>query len=194
MRISDRGWSRLALAFVLASAAGCPSPRPNGNGGDPPSAEVLALEVAAHDLVNAQRTANALPALIMRNDLREVARAHSEDMAARDFFDHVNPDGDDPFDRLDDAGIAFNNAGENIAFNQGFPNPAAVAVDGWMNSQGHRENILRSAFTHAGMGVAVTANGEHYFTQVFAGFSKDVPEGFVDVYYYGPIRMDAPTE
>ncbi len=44
------------------------------------------------------------------------------------------------------------------------------------------------------MGVAVTANGEHFFTQVFAGFSKDVPEGFVDVYYYGPIRIDAPAE
>lgn len=192
--VSSRIVLRLTLVCLWAGSTGCPTPRPNGGGGNPPTAEVLALEEAAHTLVNVQRTGNALPALIMREDLREVARAHSEDMAARDFFDHVNPEGDDAFDRLADAEIAFNAAGENIAFNQGFADPAATAVEGWMNSQGHRANILRPSFTHAGMGVAVTANGEHFFTQVFAGFSKDVPEGFVDVYYYGPIRIDAPAE
>ena len=176
--------------LTIIALAGCPMTAPVGGGstGDVsnPSAAVLSQEQRAHDLVNAQRTANSITALIMDEDLRQVARAHSEDMIARGFFDHDNPDGLDPFQRMTNAGINYNTAGENIAVNQFFNDPAGEAVNGWMNSTGHRANILRTTFTHAGMGVAITSDGRHYFTQVFAGFSKDVPEGFVDVYYYGP--------
>ena len=124
---------------------------------DPASAEVLAMETQVHDLINAERAANSVAPLEHDEVLRLVARAHSQDMVARDFFDHVNPDGDDPFDRLQDASYFYLSAGENIAWNLG-----------WMNSTGHRDNILNGTFTHAGLGVARRADGAWFFTQVFA--------------------------
>jgi uncharacterized protein YkwD len=129
-------------------------------------------ELATHDLVNAERTGEGLANLVMRNDLVAVARAHSQDMIDRDFIDHDNPDGDDPFERMTAAGITYSSAGENIAVNN-FPNPIETAVDGWMNSSGHRANILRDAFTHTGHGVVESPDGRWYFTQVFIGVSKD---------------------
>lgn len=183
----------LILAILAPALIGCPpvpganNPPTSGN----PSAEVLQKEQEAHDLVNAQRTANGLPALQMDESLRTVARAHSEDMVARNYFNHVNPDGLDPFDRMANAGITYNTAGENLATNHGFANPSQTAVTGWMNSTGHRANILRNTFTHAGMGVAISSSNKYYYTQVFAGYSKDVPEGYVDVFYYGPYDLDA---
>lgn len=170
-------WKRAAWlamgAFWMATLAGCPPPNPNPNPNVPQS--ILDMELDAHQLVNAQRVAEGLAPLTLRNDLRVVARAYSEDMIARRFFDHVNPDGDDPFERMRDAGIGFTSAAENIAWNN-FPDPAAVAVDGWMNSSGHRANILDGGFTHTGMGVAHNpSNGRFYFTQVFTAGSKDGP-------------------
>ena len=134
-----------------------------------PPSRIAYEENRAFDFVNQERIANGLPALIPHADLANVARAHSRDMAWRNYFAHVNPDGDGPFDRLAAAGITYRAAGENLAFNN-HPNPARVAVNGWMNSPGHRENILFEAFTHAGMGVAYDGNGGYYFTQVFAGW------------------------
>lgn len=137
-------------------------------GGSNVSQAVLDIEQEAFDLVNGERVNAGLSALTMRQDLREVARAHSEDMLARDFFDHINPDGDDPFDRMGAAGVTYSSAAENIAWNSGYgaSTTASVAVDGWMNSTGHRTNILTAAFTHTGMGVA-TDGTQYYYTQVF---------------------------
>lgn len=156
---------------------------PAGEPQDTGSVELTAIEAAAFDAVNAERTSRGLGALTVRDDLVEVARAHSEDMIARGYFAHVNPDGEDPFDRMHDAGITYNIAGENLAWNN-YANPVEVAVDGWMESAGHRDNILRASFTHAGMGVAVDQDGRHFFTQVFIGISKAVPEGEIHVYYF----------
>jgi len=129
---------------------------------------VAALEREAFDLVNAERIAQGLEALRMDDALRAVARAHSADMVARGFFDHVNPDGLNPFDRLANAGVLFSAAAENIASNSGFSNPAEAAVNSWMNSTGHRTNILNGVYTHTGMGAAYDSNaGAYYFTQVF---------------------------
>ena len=124
-----------------------------------------AQELRAFDLVNAERTDQGIEALTPDDALHAVARAHSQDMIDRNFFDHTNPDGDDPFDRMTDAGITYTAAAENIQWND-FPDPVATAVDGWMNSPGHRTNILNATYTHTGMGVAVD-NGKYYFTQVF---------------------------
>ena len=118
-------------------------------------------------LINAERAARGIAALHHDDLLRIVARAHSEDMVARSFFSHVNPDGDDPFDRMRAVGISFQRAGENIAWNRGYADPAMVAVNGWMNSDGHRANILDDRFTATGMGVAEGDDGRWYFTQVF---------------------------
>ena len=142
-------------------------------GGSDVSADILEKEQDAHDLVNAERVGEGIAALTMRQDLREVARAHSEDMIARNFFDHVNPDGLDPFERMGNAGIIFSTAGENIASNTGFgESSASTAVDGWMNSEGHRNNILNAEFTHTGMGVATDGAGKFVYTQVFIGGGK----------------------
>jgi uncharacterized protein YkwD len=134
----------------------------------PASPEVLAMEASVHDLVNAERVANGIGPLEHDDVLRLVARAHSQDMVERDFFDHVNPDGEDPFDRLGGAAYFYLAAAENIAWNQGYDNADVIAVDGWMNSDGHRANILNDRYTHGGLGVARRSDGAWFFTQVFA--------------------------
>ncbi len=129
--------------------------------------EILTLELRAFDLVNDEREAQGLAPLQMDETQRRVARAHSQDMVARDFFAHDNPDGQTPFDRMRAAGVTYTSAAENIAWND-FPNPADVAVDGWMDSPGHHANIMTSGFGRTGMGVARNTAGAYYFTQVFA--------------------------
>ncbi|HIJ75046.1 MAG TPA: hypothetical protein HPP83_13200 [Candidatus Hydrogenedentes bacterium] len=180
----------VAVSTALVSV-GCPlGGIPGPTNGDGVSLDISSKEEDAFDAVNQERVAEGLSILTMREDLRAVARAHSEDMADRDFFDHVNPDGDDPFDRMADAAITYNTAGENIAWTN-YSNAVEQVVDGWMNSPGHRANILNTNFTHTGMGVASDGEGGYYFTQVFIGISKDVPEGFVEIYYDEPIALFA---
>lgn len=165
--------------FVLG-LAGCPSDTIPAVAYAPVpgvSAEVLAMEQLAYTLINDERTRDGDLPLTMREDLRRVARAHSEDMVARNFFDHTNPDNETPWDRMRAAGITWNSAGENIAWNN-YPNPAVVAVNGWMGSTGHRNNILNGGFTHTGMGVAFDGAGGAYFTQVFIGISNAAIETF----------------
>jgi len=145
---------------------------------------LVAFEAEAHDRINEERTSRGLGELTLREDLTDVARAHSADMASRDFFSHDNPDGEGPFDRMASQGVAYTIAGENIAWNN-FPDPVDIAVVGWMDSSGHRENILRERFTHTGMGIASDGDGGYYFTQVFIGVSKnDVPDGEVQFFYH----------
>ena len=92
---------------------------------------------------------------------RCAARRHSQDMGERQYFDHINPDGEDPGDRLSSAGYVASTWGENIAF--GYPDAESV-VAGWMQSDGHCANILRPNFTEIGIGYA---QGD-LWTQVFA--------------------------
>jgi uncharacterized protein YkwD len=107
-----------------------------------------------------QGSFQATSALSMNAALRCAARVHSADMAARQYFDHTNPEGENPGDRLSQAGYAASTWGENIAF--GYGSPEAV-VDGWMQSDGHCANIMRPGFTEIGVGYA-TGN---MWTQVF---------------------------
>jgi uncharacterized protein YkwD len=113
-------------------------------------------------LVNVQRAAAGCGALTADAGLATLARAHSADMRDRNFFDHVNPDGLDPFQRGSRAGVVVH--AENIAYGQ--PDPAAV-MDAWMNSPGHRANILDCGLTRLGVGVAEGPGGP-WWTQDFA--------------------------
>ena len=177
----------ILLATLAALAAtGCP---PRSGTALPATQDTLDKEQRAFDPVNAERIAQGLAALTMDANIRSVARAHSEDMINRNFFSHTNPDYHDVGDRLQTAGISFNLAGENIGYNN-YPDPAQTAVTSWMNSSGHRANILHTGFTSTGMGVAQSTNGEYYFTQVFVGTSKDIPFGYIEVYYDEPIALD----
>ena len=125
------------------------------------------LERQAFDLINAERAKNRLPPLAWDGELCGVARLHSENMGRYHFFDHEGPDGKDVLDRVAARGIMWKALGENIAYNQGYDNPAQFAVDQWMHSPKHRANILRGSFTHSAIGIVRTADGRVYLTQVF---------------------------
>jgi uncharacterized protein YkwD len=115
-------------------------------------------------LTNQQRVANKCQPLVANATLNRVAQAHSADMAARAFFDHVNPDGKSPFQRMTDAGYHYRMAAENIA--AGYSTPQQV-VDGWMNSAGHRANIVNCGLTEIGVGYATGGPMRTYWTQDF---------------------------
>lgn len=118
-------------------------------------------------LVNAERAKNGLKALTLDTGLNSVAQKHSEDMAKNNYFSHTSLSGKSPFDRIKGAGISYKTAGENIAAGQ---TTAAQVVNSWMNSEGHRKNILNASFTKMGLGFAKANSGyKTYWTQLFIG-------------------------
>jgi uncharacterized protein YkwD/stress response protein SCP2 len=118
------------------------------------------------DLTNRERARAGLPRLIADPALTAAAQAHSADMVARAFYAHTAPDGSRPWDRAAAAGSTRRSIGENIACGQRSP---ADVVEGWMNSPGHRANILRPGFTHIGIGCAGGGRAGMYWTQLFGG-------------------------
>lgn len=117
-------------------------------------------------LVNVQRSKNGLPALSADSLLMTTATVKSQDMAKNNYFDHTSPTYGSPFDLMKRYGVSYRAAGENIAMGQTSP---AQVMDGWMNSAGHRANILNSSYTKIGVGVAQNASGNYYWTQHFIG-------------------------
>ncbi|MBW4705374.1 CAP domain-containing protein [Micromonospora sp. RL09-050-HVF-A] len=115
------------------------------------------------DLVNAERAKAGCAAVTVDAKLTLAAQQHSQDQADHKNMTHTGSDGSDAGQRLDRAGYTWRTYGENVAWNQ--QTPAAV-MDAWMNSSGHRANILNCAFTEIGVGVA-DSNGP-YWTQDFA--------------------------
>ena len=125
-------------------------------------------ERRAFELINAERRERGQRPLVWDGELTALARSHSENMARQNFFNHVDRDGLDISGRADAHGVSgWRALGENIAYNQGYEDPVEFAVERWMRSDKHRENILNGQFTHAGLGVARAADGRVYFTQVF---------------------------
>jgi stress response protein SCP2 len=115
-------------------------------------------------LTNAERTARGLRALGTDDRLARAAYAHSADMAARRFFAHECPSGTQAWDRAVAAGYTYRMVAENIAAGQRTP---AEVVEGWMNSPGHRANILNGELTQIGVGFAPGGEYGTYWTQVF---------------------------
>lgn len=130
-------------------------------------------------LLNKDRRRHRLGKLRMQQDLREVARKHSRDMARKDYFEHENILGQTPFDRLDKARITDVIAGENLAKIKGFKNPVVRAQIGLMNSPGHRANILNGHYNTVGIGIIKSVDQTFYYTQNFAArdliFTKKIP-------------------
>ena len=125
-------------------------------------------ERTAFELINRERVAKGLAALVWNSDLYRLARQHSEDMGGRGYFDHETPEGLMPKDRARAAGLrGFRVIAENIAYNKGYENPGAYAVERWMKSSGHRANILYSSFQYSAIGSYVASDGSVYLTQVF---------------------------
>jgi uncharacterized protein YkwD len=115
------------------------------------------------ELVNEERAKAGLRPLEMDDDLVRLARAHSRDMFIRGYFAHVNPDGKDPFDRMNDYGINYRVAGENLALAPS----VELAHEGLMNSPGHRANILTAEFGKVGIGCIDGGSYGKMFSQQF---------------------------
>ncbi|WP_234969323.1 CAP domain-containing protein [Bacillus massilinigeriensis] len=115
------------------------------------------------DLTNEQRSKSGLPPLKEEQALSKVAQLKSVDMQQKGYFSHTSPTYGSPFDMMRDQGISYTTAGENIA--QGQQSPQEV-VNAWMNSEGHRQNIMNRNFTHIGVGYESSGN---HWTQMFIG-------------------------
>ncbi len=126
--------------------------------------DVKALEQKVINLVNQQRANNGLPALKANWEVCRVARYKSQDMIDKRYFDHQSPTYGSPFNMMENFGIRFSAAGENIAYGQETP---ADVMNNWMNSPGHRSNILNPTYNQIGVGVAKASNGTCYWTQMF---------------------------
>ena len=124
---------------------------------------VTACENEVIRLVNEIRVKNGLSALNTNWELSRIARYKSQDMVSNRYFSHTSPTYGSPFQMIKSFGLTYQSAGENIAYGQ--TTPQAV-VNAWMNSSGHRANILNSSYKQIGVGYV--ANG-HYWTQLFIG-------------------------
>lgn len=120
-------------------------------------------EMKVIELTNAERRKNGLSDLKADASLSNVARDKSKDMQTNNYFSHTSPTHGSPFDMMRDYGISYNTAGENIAMGQRSPEEV---VQAWMDSEGHRKNILNGEFTHIGVGYVEEGN---YWTQMFIG-------------------------
>jgi uncharacterized protein YkwD len=132
-----------------------------------PASSVAKAESAIRRCANRNRAAIGLEPLRASPVLGKAARLQARDMARQAFFEHTDPQGRDPADRvaLFDAQHEFSFVGENIA--AGYPSPQA-SCRGWMNSSGHRANILDPDYTHIGAGFARGGPYGRYYVQVFA--------------------------
>jgi uncharacterized protein YkwD len=162
--------SRRALLLGIATGWSCRQAAP---GSSPAGADrVTEIEWHIRFLSNQQRQRQKLAPLEPSAALADVARAHSRDMLERGFFDHRNPEGLSPRDRVVKRGLTFPIVAENIySTRDGTTDPAELAalmVDGWMKAEGHRRNILEPRLKYLGVGIALS---DHLVlaTQLFAG-------------------------
>lgn len=154
------------------------------------------LEQLIHELVNQKRVENGLGTLQWEERLAEIARYHSQDMADRDYFDHLSPEGEDfsaryamfGYDASNRVGDVVYKGGENLFLNNLYDSYtydkdtgqivkydfntleqiASSTVEGWMNSEGHRENLLMPHFKKEGIGVVFTSDGKIYISENFS--------------------------
>ncbi|MCA1058469.1 CAP domain-containing protein [Rossellomorea aquimaris] len=127
------------------------------------SGQLSQFEQQVVELTNQERAKQGLPALKVDAELSKVAREKSRDMQANNYFSHTSPTYGSPFDMMKQFGIEYSSAGENIAMGQKTPEEV---VQAWMNSEGHRKNIMSSNYTHIGVGYVENGN---YWTQQFIG-------------------------
>ena len=167
---------------------------PSSNDESKPDFDFYEIERIIHDLTNQQRVNNGLSPLTFDSEISEIARAHSLDMSNRGYFSHQTPEGLVPTDRADKAGYScskrvgimiYSGIAENIFQGNLYDSYytvngiitsyswntnediAKITVDGWMDSQGHRKNILTEMFDREGIGVVISADDKVYITQNF---------------------------
>ncbi len=122
-------------------------------------------ELETFNLINQQRANNGLPALKVDAELQRVARIKAQDMVNNNYFDHNSPTYGTPFNMMKNFGISYKSAGENIAGNSS--NSAAVTA--WMNSPGHKANILNNSYNYTGIAVVSSPKYGKIYVQMFIG-------------------------
>lgn len=122
-------------------------------------------EKEVFDLINKQRTNNGLSALKIDNEVQRVARIKAQDMVSNNYFSHTSPTYGSPFDMLKSFKVSYKTAGENIAGNSS----NSGALTAWMNSSGHKANILNSSFNYTGIGVVSSPKYGKVYVQMFIG-------------------------
>ena len=142
---------------MLPDQPGNPAPDQPGTDG---SQDAFANEVVR--LVNEERAKAGLPALTVDRGAASAAQVRAKEIERS--FSHTRPDGSSFNSALTEAGVNFRGAGENIAYGQNSPEKV---MEGWMNSSGHRANILNSSYTSIGVGHYQNASGVNYWTQLF---------------------------
>ena len=135
------------------------------NGSNTITSELTLDEQEVFDLINAKRIANGLFALKIDDELQNVARIKAQDMVNNNYFSHNSPTYGSPFDMIKSFGISYKTAGENIAGNSS----NSGAVNAWMNSSGHKANILNSSFNYTGIGVVSSPKYGKIYVQMFMG-------------------------
>ena len=129
------------------------------------TAVLSADEQEVFDLINKQRINNGLRALKIDSEVQNVARIKAKDMVQNNYFSHTSPTYGSPFDMLNKFKVSYKTAGENIAGNSN--NQSAVTA--WMNSAGHKANILNSSFNYTGIGVVTGSQYGKIYVQMFIG-------------------------
>lgn len=137
----------------------------NNNTGTTTSSNMNSDEKEVFDLINKQRIQNGLSPLKENSELQRVARIKAQDMVNNNYFSHTSPTYGSPFDMMKSFKISYNTAGENIAGNSS----NSDAVTAWMNSPGHRANILNSSFNQTGIGVVKESKYGKIYVQMFIG-------------------------
>ena len=137
----------------------------NNNKGTTTSSNMNSDEKEVFDLINKQRIQNGLSPLKENSELQRVARIKAQDMVNNNYFSHTSPTYGSPFDMMKSFKISYNTAGENIAGNSS----NSDAVTAWMNSPGHRANILNSSFNQTGIGVVKESKYGKIYVQMFIG-------------------------
>lgn len=131
----------------------------------PETSNMNSDEKEVFDLINKQRTNNGLAALKNDSEVQRVARIKAQDMVDNNYFSHTSPTYGSPFDMLKSFKISYKTAGENIAGNSS----NSSAVTAWMNSSGHKANILNSNFNYTGIGVVSSPKYGKMYVQLFIG-------------------------
>lgn len=140
----------------------------NSSGGTTSQSNTSSLtadELETFNLINQQRANNGLSALKVDSELQRVARIKAQDMVNNNYFDHNSPTYGTPFNMMKNFGITYKTAGENLAGNSS--NSAAVTA--WMNSPGHRANILNSSYNYTGLAVVSSPRYGKIYVQMFIG-------------------------
>ena len=127
------------------------------------TSNLSADEQEVFNLINNQRTQNGLSALKIDSEVQKVARIKAQDMVNNNYFSHTSPTYGSPFDMLKSYKVSYNTAGENIAGNSS----NSGAVNAWMNSSGHRANILNKSFNYTGIGVVNSPKYGKVYVQMF---------------------------